>query len=427
MLILILAQWPISDKLMVSMIVMKLMRYQLLSTQGQLLSQHCVASDSIITCDLPKLTSNSHVEENTLSCDPCDETFLTNKEQLIHTQNKHGQTEQLLSQHCQFCDSVFETCDQLNHHIGIVHASCSPPIPQLDGPIDEPSTDLIGPAPSSGTCRTARYTLNQQKQTDKIRDDAVIDDYEINVNNKDQNVTVKCSSGFYLQVARAYLGYLKDKSVLSCEGIAIVVDKSVVTKDQLGTEATKQISLTFMSNQRFLGGVSVHLHHSTRTVQIQGSAIMPDNSRAALWFLKKCILVQFKIQAKEKHFMIKNTNATFLDGPSNQPANKNIHTQGSHHSNNCSYCNCGFNTQSKPSRCSLCENYFHKSTCIKDHMKTCKTSSGYQGLPSISSRTSSRTSATTSPPTYSQASFPNLKSTLTTVAPLSISFPTAPH
>ena len=127
MLILILAQWPISDKLMVSMIVIKLMRYQLLSTQGQLLSQHCVASDSIITCDLPKLTSNSHVEENTLMCDPCDETFLTNKEQLIHTQKHHGQTVQLLSQLCQFCNSVFETCDQLNHHIGIVHASCSFP------------------------------------------------------------------------------------------------------------------------------------------------------------------------------------------------------------------------------------------------------------------------------------------------------------
>ena len=112
---------------------------------------------------------------------------------------------------------------------------------------------------------------------------------------------MKCSSGFYLQVARAYLGYLEDKTVLSCEGIAITVDKSVVTKDQLGIEATKQIAFTFMLNQKFLGGVSVHLHHSTRTIQIQGSAIMLDSSRAALWFLKSLSLLNSKLKQKKNN------------------------------------------------------------------------------------------------------------------------------
>lgn len=338
------------------------------SRSGQLLFQHCPSPDIIITRDLSNHASNFHAAKNSQQSHSCEETFETTREHQIHTKTHHGQ---LLSQHCHLCDFAFETCDQLDNHFDIVHAPCLEPIPQYDGPLDELTASLTKPGPSSSshTCRTAKYTFNQQKQTDKIKDDALIDDFDININNKDQNATVKCSSGFYLQVARAYLGYLEDKTVLSCESIAITVDKSVVTKDQLGIEATKQIAFTFMLNQKFLGGVSVHLHHSTRTIQIQGSAIMLDSSRAALWFLKKFILVKFKIKAKEKQFEIKNTNATLLNTSSNQPANKNIHPQQSYHGNICSYSNRGFNTQSKPSKCNSCENYFHKSSYLKDHMK----------------------------------------------------------
>ena len=53
----------------------------------------------------------------------------------------------------------------------------------------------------------------------KIVKDASKNDYDISINNDDQNATVKCSSGFYIQVARASLGSLLSPSVLACGDI----------------------------------------------------------------------------------------------------------------------------------------------------------------------------------------------------------------
>ena len=188
----------------------------------------------------------------------------------------------------------------------------------------------------------------------------------------DQNATIKCSTGFYIQVARASLGSFYDHSVLACGDIAITVDKNIVTKDQVGTEATRLVHFSFMSEQRNLGSVTVHLHHSSRTIQIQGSAVMPDSTRAALWFLNNIILVRFKEQAKAKNFAVKSTNAAVLRStPGSHPHS----TISAHSSNSCFSCNRGFNTQSKPSKCSSCKNFFHKTNCLKEHMKICHSSS----------------------------------------------------
>ena len=131
-------------------------------------------------------------------------------------------------------------------------------------------------------------------------------------------------------------------------------------------EATKLIAFSFHDLQKCLGGVTVHLHHSTRTIQVQGSSIMPDKTRAALWFVNNFILTRFKDQAKAKSFAIKNTNAAFKSNP--QSSKSNI-ASGSN--NTCFLCNLIFITQSKPSRCNSCSNYFHKTTCLKDHMRFC--------------------------------------------------------
>ena len=235
-------------------------------------------------------------------------------------------------------------------------------IPQLDGPVPELS-NLVTTHDNiltNTSTRTANFIFNQDKQTEKIKNDAKINDYEVNVNNGDQNATVKCSSGFYLQVARASLGSLHDKSVLSAGNIAITVDKTTVTNDQRGTEATKLLSFSLLSDQRKVGGVSVHLHHSTRTIQIQGSSIMPDSSRAALWFLKNFVLLRFKEQAKAKHFVIKNTNESILKASNFLPSKSRNH---------CSLCNREFNASSKPSECSSCKTFFHKTNCLREHMK----------------------------------------------------------
>ena len=274
---------------------------------------------------------------------------------------------------CPICAKTFDLSAALREHMITCHEGLSlqpdvneEHIPQYDGP-DQDLYEFSN-VPSFNTIRKAAYSFNQQKQTDKIKEDAALNDFNVNVNNSDQNATVKCSSGFYIQVARASLGTLNNRSVLSCCDIAMTVDQVTVTEDKTGLEGTKLLSLSFMSDQKLLGGVKVHLHHSTRTIQIQGGSIMPDNSRAALWFLNNFVLIQFKDLAKAKNFSIRNTNAAILSAPSSRSSDSKISATSS---NSCQSCNSLFDTRSKPSKCINCGKFLHKTGCLKEHMKLC--------------------------------------------------------
>ena len=298
-------------------------------------------------------------------------------------------------------------------------------IPQFDGPGQE----LFEFTDGFNVNRTAGFTFNQEKQTEKIKKDTKINDYEVNINNSDQNATIKCSTGFYIQVARACFVTLDKTSIITRGKTAITIDDVTITKDQAGVESTRLFHFSFMSDLKSLGGVAVHLHHSTRTIQVQGSHYMPDASRAALWFVNNVILVRFKDQAKAKNFAIQNCNETFRK----DAQTVNNHTKTSTEPNNsCHSCNLVFNTKSKPSLCEKCAKYFHKTNCLKDHVKTCHgvksdISPGFSSLPvppvlSVPTYTSN-SSASVSPGTG--PNFSGLRTTLTFV-PESFSASTMP-
>ena len=133
-------------------------------------------------------------------------------------------------------------------------------IPQVDGHGDVLVLDYELPPSinqhlnvSGSNVRTAPYTLNQSKQTAKITEDASINDFEVNVNNNDQNATVKCSSGFYIQVARASIGSLNNGTMFSAGDIVITVDNITITKDLSGLEATKLISFSLRNRLETAG------------------------------------------------------------------------------------------------------------------------------------------------------------------------------
>ena len=253
----------------------------------------------------------------------------------------------------------------------------------------------------SPTVRTASFSLKQSKQVNKIREDAKLNDYEVTVNNGDQNVTIKCSSGFYIQVAKASFA-LDRSSSLSTGKIGISVDEIIITKDQNSLEATMLIHFSFKHEQARSGGVSVHLHHSSRTIQMQGSHIMPDSVLAPVWFLENVVLKRFKDIAKAKRFAVKKFNE----------AAKNIKLTRtapvpSPSGNNCQSCNLIFNMKSKPSQCQSCLKFFHKN-CLKDHSKLCRNSSSSLPAPSSSSSlgtTNRKISAQTRPSTDSSNGF----------------------
>ena len=210
---------------------------------------------------------NAPVHDQSLPyhCNFCAFSFEHLPELTVHIRDNHGSPPLFP---CKECEKVCSSKAALEDHVENHHdLDLESVIPQLDGQDDELEL-ATNMSTNTVSTRTANYTLNQEKQTEKIVRDASKDDYEVNINNNDQNATVKCSPGFYIQVARASLGSLNNSSVLACGDIAISVDDTKITKDQMGIEATKWMSFSLTTNHRS-SHVSVHLHHSPRTIQIQ--------------------------------------------------------------------------------------------------------------------------------------------------------------
>ena len=346
----------------------------------------------------PNTTNNKIIH----LCDKCERTFeqfgdLTEHIGSIHTQDQ--------SYACEDCESVFECLSLLETHLATHHVD----IPQVDGPIQEVPDHL----PQDGVhTRTATYALNKKKQIKEITKDAMLVDFDITVNNNDENCTIKCSSGFYLQVAKASFLTLDDTSTITFGNVAINIGDIKITNDETGFEANRLIRFTFSTRSDSCGSATVHLHHSTRTIQVQGSAIMPDKTKAAFWFVSKIILKRFQDLAKAKQYAIKNFNNLVrnLKPTSNHPNTKKDSSNINYSSNSCQHCLSRFSATVRPSVCTHCGKYFHKRNCLKEHMKSCLDQS-QQSIPGLSAATVSSTpqlqSLSSTTATYTAASLPS--------------------
>ena len=333
-----------------------------------------------------------------LTCYKCDKSFEQFSDLSDHILTQHDASQ---FYPCDECELAFPTMILLDSHVEMEHKHL---IAQCDGPTQE-VFDFTNVSPPE-TVRTANYSLNKNKQMNEIHKDASINDFEVTVNNFDQNATIKCSSGFYTQVALPSFATLAKRSVFSKSKVAITVDEVTITQDKSGLESNRLMYFSFVTEQKSIGGATVHLHHSTRTIQIQGSHVMPDASRAAAWFANNVTVTRFKEQAKAKKYAIKAFNEA-----AKKLSSSNISANLQQSANCCQSCHSTFNTKSKPSRCDLCSKYFHKTNCLKDHSKICLSSSQTVpiSLPSHSSTILASTSSSTTiaPTTSSPSSFTN--------------------
>ena len=242
------------------------------------LKTHMVTDHVEINSDEPTHVSNINNcsnENDTLeelvitwsnNCDICDYKAYSESDLHKHIQTMH----ESIATTCKFCKLIFESVSKLNHHIHQKHKEAQPtiisPITQLDG-FDLDSFDFDNENPNTSR-RTTNYKLNQIKQTGKIIKDANKSDYDIVVNNNEQNSTIRCSSGFYVQVGRPCFSSLENGSVLNTSSIVITVDDITKTSDLNGTETNLIMLFSFKNSLQTCGGVRVHLHHSTRTIQM---------------------------------------------------------------------------------------------------------------------------------------------------------------
>ena len=64
----------------------------------------------------------------------------------------------------------------------------------------------------------------------------------------------------------------------------------------------------------------MHLHHSTQLVQVQGSAILPDNTHAPIWFVEHFLRQRIMPLASSKAHEVSTVNnlvKKMMDGYSN--------------------------------------------------------------------------------------------------------------
>ena len=245
-------------------------------------------------------------------------------------------------------------------------------IPQCDGndtiaDITEHEINVLNPtvgsrplSPPNITSRASEFSLNQHNQVTDIADDATIDNFVVNVSNSDENVCIKCNSGFYKEVARESLCNFNQGFNYTTKNIIINCTDLIKSHDQAGIEYNRILTFSLsVPLGNILGKVTIHLHHTTRRIQIQGGSKMPDGSKSPIWFVENVVLDRFKCLAKRHNYSIQAFNQ---QAKTAVPLQQNIGSK-----NLCSGCKNPLKSSAAPFQCNTCSGFFHKRKCFPGH------------------------------------------------------------
>ena len=127
---------------------------------------------------------------------------------------------------------------------------------QVDGMSDY--TFEVNQIDTPVSVRSADFTFNKTKQIN-----ANLPDYAVNLNNFNENATIKCSSGFYAAIVKPLFASLNLYSIFSCLNISVKLVEMIATNDKNKHEANSKLTFNFTSQHGDLGGVVVHTYHSS--------------------------------------------------------------------------------------------------------------------------------------------------------------------
>ena len=126
------------------------------------------------------------------------------------------------------------------------------------------------------------------------------------------------------------------------------------------TDATQASTVTVVMYRLYMltesiGQVTIHLHHTARKVQVQGGALLPDKTKAPIWFVEEVLKPQFEQLSQSQAQEITNYNSSvesMISKHLNQPKPCDP----------CGSCAALFGGRSSPVYCNVCEQYSHKKT-----------------------------------------------------------------
>ena len=242
---------------------------------------------------------------------------------------------------------------------------------QLDGGVDLPPHGLplvsqshtrrILSAPAgASSLRQATFKLNQKKQVSKLKQDALLTDFNITVSPTEQSVSVMCSTGFYALVAVPALSSITVGSKHHIADVILFCNDITGKIDDIGANVNAVIHFRYTnSDQSSSGGIVVHMHHTVRRVQVQGSSMVNGRMRASVWFVENFLLEQFTVLSQNKAIDI----SKFNDAVTKMVTN---HVDKMNATEKCDVCSGLFNGRSIREQCPLCTKNFHKK-CSMGH------------------------------------------------------------
>ena len=243
-------------------------------------------------------------------------------------------------------------------------------IPQLDGQDDsllhnQVNTGQAFSVPNTTNVRHAPYQLNQKKQVSKLKHDSLLTDFEIVVSPTAQSVSVICSTGFYTLVAIPALVNTRVGTTQQVAGFTMYCYDITGKIDDIGAAINAVIffRLTNNTDRSSAGQVAIHLHHTVRKVQIQGSSMITRDRRASVWFVENFLLDKFKVESQNKSFDIARLNTEVRDVV-------NKHVEKINAKEKCEVCSVHFIGRSLREYCQGCDKTFHKK-CVQSSSHPC--------------------------------------------------------
>ena len=220
--------------------------------------------------------------------------------------------------------------------------------------------------------------MDRQKQVKKLVKDALGENFEIEINNNNENVNVVCNTGFYSTVAIPALHNLAKSRVSVFDGISVSCQDIIGTLDSSLAQQTTILYFRLSKNTDSMGAVRIHLHHTARKVQLQGGAVMPNKTTAPVWFVDNVLRDIFTRESRDKAESIRAFNQAIS---SLKPS---IGSGTGTTSSMCKGCNIQFNGRSSPEFCSQCGYFYHKYKCYPSSNHPCHLSNREEGSSNLS-------------------------------------------
>ena len=213
---------------------------------------------------------------------------------------------------------------------------------------------------ASNRVRTVSYSLDRAKQITRLGHDATTEDFTIVISKNKENVNIDCNVGFYTTVAVPAIQHLAASQVFVCQGVSVHCQDVVGTFDATQAQQNTVIFFRLSKNKSSLGCVRIHLHHTTRKVQLQGGALLAGEQKAPVWFVENVLRNNFAKLSQEKAAAILNLN---------QAVSKSLTLDKN--PSVCAGCDGQFNGRSNPAFCKQCKSFFHKFKCFHTARHQC--------------------------------------------------------